>query len=84
MDRDEGKRFTFPNLMGCATGGLIFLWLFVMIAMAFGMSCQPDMPCWTDNRADLAIAFAVAAFFGAVGGWGTAIFLRWVASWFRS
>jgi len=84
MEVDDGKGFTPGNLLGGAVGCILFILVFAMIGMAAGLSCKPDMPCWTDNRQDLLIAFAVAVLFGLIGGWGTAKLIRWVVNRFRS
>jgi hypothetical protein len=84
MDEDDDKGFTPSSLMGCAVAGLPFLWLFALAGMASGMSCRPEIPCWTDNRVDLAMVFVLALLSGAGGGWVTTKLIRWVNRRLRS
>lgn len=84
MEDDESKGFTPSNALGCVVGCLIFLYVVVVFGVAYGLSCQPDLPCWTDNRQDLRKIFVAGLFFGLTGGWGTAIFTRWVIRAFKS
>ena len=82
-DDDNDRDYTGSNLLGCAAGGLLFLLSLAMAGMAFGMGCQPDMPCWKDNRSDLLKAFLIALAVGVAGGFATAKLSRWVSGHFR-
>ncbi len=82
-DNDDPRDYTGSNFLGCTAGGLLFLLTFTMAAVAFGTGCQPDMPCWTDNRSDLLIAFLTALTVGVAGGFSMAKLFRWVSGHFR-
>lgn len=80
MDEEDGARgFTPRNALGCAMGGTVFVLVFGMLGIAFGTGCQPEMPCWTDNGSDIAVAFAAASALGVGSAWATARVLKWIA-----